>query len=172
MNVSNEAVWALISAIVTGVILRIVGWWAEKNQQGEIAEEARRNTFQTSMQTELEDIRDENKKFKDESDQYRQQYFEALERLHSGGSVKEVVETLKTIEAKIERVNLLLAQHLRDGVYLLEKGIEHDQAVIDAFASLGISLSQTDYQKDKALGAKELLDKLERDEIMEEKGQA
>lgn len=115
MNISDEALWALVSAVVTGVILRLLGWWAEKNQAGDAVDEARRTEFQHSIQAELEDIRDENKKYKSESDEYRQLYFEALERLHSGGSVKDVIESLKRIESKSETTQALLAQHLRDG---------------------------------------------------------
>jgi len=169
LNVSNEALWALISAIVTGVVLRIVGWWAEKNQAGDAADEVRRNEFQHSIQTELEDIRDENKKYKSESDQYRQMYFEALERLHAGGSVKEVVETLKRIESQTQTTHSLFAQHLRDGVYLLEHGTEHDKRVAEALKQIGVDLEITDYQLEKALGAKLMLDKLETDETAVEK---
>jgi hypothetical protein len=172
MNVSDEALWSSLSAIIVGVILTLAGKWVSKSNQEDQQQENRRTAFNAAVQHELEDVRDETKKYKEESDQYRQKYFEALERLHAGGSVKEVVDTLKKIDADVQRVNLLLAQHLRDGVYLLEQGIQHDQQVIDAFASIGIYLPPTDYQKDKALGAKQLLDQLEKDDALEEKGEA
>ena len=169
MNVGDEAIWSTVSAIIVGIILTVAGKWVGRSTQEDQQEEDRRKEFQSAVQRELEDVRDENRQNREESEHYRVLYFEALERLHSGGSVKEVVETLKSIEAKVERVNLLLAQHLRDGVYLLEQGIEHDQAVIDAFASIGIYLPQTNYQKDKALGAKNLLEQLEKDDGAMEK---
>jgi hypothetical protein len=160
MNISSEALWATISSVVTGVILLLMGRFVSSPDRAGAEEQQ----FHKSIQEELHDVRDESARNRDDADKYRVMYYEALDNLHEGGSVKDVLETLNSLDARSARVELLLAQHLRDGVYLLVQGMKHDEAVIEAFAQLNIVLPTVEYQKDKALGAKNLLDALEKQE--------
>lgn len=91
MQIGDEVIWSAVSAIVVGLTLKSSEFFmsrkageADEEAARKAAEEARANEkmnrFHDTVEDEVVALREEVRKLKEESDNYRRQYFELLER--------------------------------------------------------------------------------------------
>jgi hypothetical protein len=98
----------------------------------------------------------------------RQVFFEGVVTPNGGSSLRDAVDQIASLGGRLEKrsdtIELLLRQHLKDGEYLLEVGIENDAHLWEALDQAGITIPYRDIQQSSLRATSALAESLEDDD--------
>jgi hypothetical protein len=79
MQVGDEVIWSTVGAIIVGITLKSIEFFINRKNSDSAFENQRIKDYHDSVEEELQELRNENRKLRVEADEYRRKYLDLLE---------------------------------------------------------------------------------------------
>jgi len=80
MQIGDEVIWSAVSAIVVGLTLKSSEFFMNRRTQAQKDAQDKINSYHTSVEQDLDDLRAENRRLREEADKYRLLYHQEQDK--------------------------------------------------------------------------------------------